>query len=163
MEIFNVDKLILFFLFFIPGFISIKLYSLIVSTEKNDFSKAILEVVSYSALNYAFFSPLFYLIFKYSFDKSHEILFSIFLFIVILIAPIGWTFLFRWLPSTKVYSKYFLDPNKSAWDYKFSQKQGCWVTVHLKDGRKLGGKFGKNSFASSFPRKKELYIEDYGL
>jgi hypothetical protein len=31
--------------------------------------------------------------------------------------------------------------------------------VHFKDGRKLGGKFGRNSYASAYPNPGHLYIE----
>ncbi len=32
--------------------------------------------------------------------------------------------------------------------------------MHLKDGRRIGGRFDNNSFASSFPNKEQIYIEE---
>lgn len=34
-----------------------------------------------------------------------------------------------------------------------------WVLVHLKSGKMIGGLFGKESFASSFPNSQDLYLE----
>ena len=52
MNIWEADKLVLFLIFFIPGFVSIKVYDLLIPGEQRDFSKSILEVIGYSALNY---------------------------------------------------------------------------------------------------------------
>ena len=59
MDIWNVDKLTLFLIFFLPGFISMKVYGLMVPGEPRDFSKSVLEAISYSTLNFA---VLFWLI-----------------------------------------------------------------------------------------------------
>lgn len=53
MEIWEVDKLVLFLVFFIPGFVSLKVYDLFIPGEQRDFSKSVFEVVAYSALNFA--------------------------------------------------------------------------------------------------------------
>jgi hypothetical protein len=33
------------------------------------------------------------------------------------------------------------------------------VIINLKNGEKIGGVYGPNSFASSFPRKEQVYLE----
>ena len=46
------------------------------------------------------------------------------------------------------------------WDYVFSRRQAYWVIVHLRDGRKIGGRFDRKSFASSYPADEQIYIEE---
>ena len=45
------ETLLLFLLFFVPGFVSIKVYDLLVPGERRDFSKSFYEAIAYSALN----------------------------------------------------------------------------------------------------------------
>ena len=59
MDIWNADKLALFIVFFVPGFISMKVYDLLVPGETRDASKSLLDAISYSTLNFA---ALFWLI-----------------------------------------------------------------------------------------------------
>ena len=44
--------LALFLIFFIPGFISLKVYDLLVPGERRDFSKSLFDAVAYSSLNF---------------------------------------------------------------------------------------------------------------
>jgi Family of unknown function (DUF6338) len=56
------------------------------------------------------------------------------------------------------------DPMPRAWDYAFnayasSGISATYVRVLTNDGRYLGGWFGDQSYASSFPEPRELFIE----
>ena len=53
MDIWSAGKLALFLIFFLPGFISMKIYDLLVPGEPRDFTKSLLEAISYSTLNFA--------------------------------------------------------------------------------------------------------------
>jgi len=53
-----------------------------------------------------------------------------------------------------------INPTKSAWDSFFSNRESYYVIVTLKNGRKIGGKYGKNSFSSTYPNPEELYLEE---
>lgn len=49
----------------------------------------------------------------------------------------------------------------SAWDWKFSGTRSPeWVFIVLKNGTKFAGFFGKNSFASSDGKDRDLYIQE---
>lgn len=48
-----------------------------------------------------------------------------------------------------------------AWDYFFSTRQQCWILVTLKNGKKYGGFYGSNSFASSSPEPEQIYLEKH--
>jgi Family of unknown function (DUF6338) len=52
------DELLLFLLFFVPGFISIKIYDLLVPTERRAFQSTLAEAIGYSAVNFAVLLPL---------------------------------------------------------------------------------------------------------
>lgn len=47
-----------------------------------------------------------------------------------------------------------------AWDFVFSQRQWHWLIVELTDGKRIGGKYAGNSFASSYPAPEQIYIEE---
>ena len=47
----------------------------------------------------------------------------------------------------------------TAWDWKFSALNEHWVLVTLKDGTRFGGYYGSNSFASSDPNERDIYIQ----
>jgi Family of unknown function (DUF6338) len=51
------------------------------------------------------------------------------------------------------------DPLPTAWDFYFRKRPGCWVRVILKSGQVIAGLFGPSSFASSFPRNQDLFLE----
>ena len=53
-----------------------------------------------------------------------------------------------------------INPTKSAWDSFFSKRESYYVIVTLKNGRKIGGKYGRNSFSSTYPNPEELYLEE---
>lgn len=42
----------------------------------------------------------------------------------------------------------------------FGLQQPAWVIITLKDGKKIGGKFSQDSFASSAPNPEQLYLEE---
>jgi len=160
MNIWQIDKLILFLIFFVPGFISIKVYSLLVAGEKRDFSKDFLEVVGYSSLNFAALSWLIILIHSADFYTHHKVWYVIFLFVILFIVPLLWPFLFVKIVTWKPIAKYIVHPIQKPWDYVFSKKKSFWVIVHLKDGKKIGGRFDMNSFASSYPSEEQIYLEE---
>ncbi len=159
MEIFETNNIILFIIFFIPGFISMKVYHLMIASEKINFSESIGEAIAFSSINYAALSWLIILIDKYDLLNKHFILFLISIIFIVFIAPILWTSLYVWLTKSKKLRKYILSPIKNPWDYYFDQKKSCWVIIKLKNGEKIGGVYSKNSFSSAFPHKEQIYLE----
>ncbi|MFQ5602936.1 MAG: DUF6338 family protein [bacterium] len=160
MNIWETDKLILFLMFFIPGFVSIKIYDLFIPGEQRDFTKSLFEVIGYSALNYAVFSWLIIWLYFENLYFGHKIWFFILLVMIMLVFPSLWPVLFIRLWSWEPLAKYIIHPIKKPWDYLFGKGELYWMIVHLKDGRKIGGKFDKESFASSFPAEEQLYLEE---
>jgi len=160
MDIWEINKLVLFLLFFIPGFISMKVYQLLIASDKIKFSDAIAEAVGYSSLNFAFFSWLIILIHKDNFPETHPFYYYLLSFIIIFITPILWTILYLYISRLKRFKNYLISPIKSAWDYYFDQRKSCWIIINLKTGEKIGGVYGAQSFSSSYPNKEQIYIQE---
>jgi len=160
MDIWQPDKLVLFLVFFIPGFISIKVYDLLVPSERRDFSKSLFEAIGYSSLNFAVLSWLIILIHSKSFYSNNKAWYLIILFLIICVVPVLWPILYLKLSSWRPIAKYVIHPFPKPWDYLFSKREAFWVIVHLKDGRRIGGKFATNSISSSFPSEEQIYLEE---
>jgi hypothetical protein len=47
----------------------------------------------------------------------------------------------------------------SAWDHMFRHCGSCFVRVRLKDGTWVGGWYGSQSYATSYPELAELFLE----
>ena len=50
-------------------------------------------------------------------------------------------------------------PVPNAWDWKFSNVDNQWVLVTLIDGSEVAGYLGSESFISSDPLERDIYIE----
>ena len=159
MNIWELDKLMLFFLFFIPGFISLKVYDSIMPSPRRDFAKAIVEAVAYSCLNYGFFSWVIYFALKNLLTDS-PLSFYMLVVLILFIAPVLWPILFSRMYSWKVISNFIIHPIQKPWDYVFMRRVPYWVIVHLKDGRMVGGRYDEDSFTSSYPEKEQIYLEE---
>lgn len=160
MDIWQLDKLVLFLGFFVPGFISIRIYDLLVPSERRDFSKYLFEAIGYSSLNFAALLWLIILIHSENFYVHCKILYFIFLFIIIFIIPILWPILFLKLSTWTPIARYIIHPIQKPWDYIFGKKEAFWVIIHLKNGRKMGGRYDTNSFSSSYPSEEQIYLEE---
>lgn len=159
MNIWEIDKLQLFLTYFIPGFISLKVYELLIPSDSKDFSKSLYEVIGYSTLNFAAFFWVVYLLPK-NFSTNHPTWYVAFQFLVIFITPILWPVLFINLSSHKWLSKYFRNPAPTPWDFVFMADKAFWVIVHLKDGTKVGGIYSNQSAASSYPSTEQVFLEE---
>ena len=159
MDIFNLDKLNIFLLFFVPGFISMKIWSSIVPSESRKPTDYLLEIISYSCLNFAFLSWLVIIVSKDEFKSNHESLFYLAVFSILFVFPIIWPIILNKLFQWPVINKFFIHPIPKAWDYYFSKRKPCYVLIHLKNGELIGGYLGGKSFASSFPNVEDIYLE----
>jgi len=152
------ELITLFLIFTVPGLVMLKVWDQIVpSGARRDFSKSVFEAVAYSAINVGLFMPLVTVMRA---GKLGPVLYPIALFVMLLGAPAAWPFLFRKLLVSQWMTKYGLHPCEQAWDYLFGQHEPFWVVVHLRDLRRIGGRFGGNSFASSSPAEPQLYLEE---
>jgi hypothetical protein len=160
MDVWNADKLALFLIFFVPGFISMKVYDLMVPGEPRDFSKSIFEAISYSALNFAALFWLIAIVQTKEFYQGHFVLYSLTIVAIMVVVPAFWPYVFLRLSAWRPLAKRFVSPIRKPWDYVFGKHDPFWIIVHLKDGQKIGGRFGLDSFASSNPADEQIYLEE---
>jgi len=160
MDIWNVDKLTLFLVFFLPGFISMKVYDLMVPGQPRDFSKSLVEAISYSTLNFAALFWLIVLIQTGDFYRRHFILYSLSVAVIMVGVPACWPFVFLRLSTWRPIAKHLVHPIRKPWDYVFGKRDPFWIIVHLQNGQKIGGRFDVESFASSDPADEQIYLEE---
>lgn len=160
MEIFNFDKYVFFAVLFLPGFISIKVYDLLIANERRDFSKSLFEVIAYSTLNFALLSWLIWPLLTANVYTLHPVWLGLAALFILLIFPAIWPVLYIKLIQSRWLAQYIVDPVRRPWDWFFNQQQPVWVIVTLTDGRKIGGLFAENSYASSFPLPEQIYLEE---
>ena len=137
-----------------------KVYDLMIPGEQRKYSESLYEVIAYSALNYAALSWLIIIIFSGDFYEKYNPLFFFLLILILLVFPILWPIIYLKLLDWDLISKHIVHPIKKPWDYIFMQGELHWVIVHLKNGGKIGGKWAKKSYASSYPAKEKIYLEE---
>lgn len=62
-----------------------------------------------------------------------------------------------WLRKRKLTT---YDPTPTAWDFSFTGRGPRWIRVLLADGSWVGGYFGEQSYASSWPEAQQLFIQE---
>jgi len=160
MEILNIENLVVLTIFFVPGFVYLKAYRLFIAETRTDFSKDLYEAIGFSFLNAILFSYPIYLIHYVNLIGNYPFLYFLSLAFMIIVSPILFALIFQKISKKKWFGRFMINPTKSAWDSFFSKRESYFVIVTLKNGRKIGGKYGKNSFSSTYPNPKELYLEE---
>ena len=84
-DILTIEKLLFFIVFFIPGFISIKVYDLMIPGERRNFSDSLFQVIAYSIFNFVIFSWLIYIIYANNLVIEKIGLFVFLVFLIIFI------------------------------------------------------------------------------
>ena len=159
MDIWMEDKLLLFILFVVPGFVSVKAYELLFPSEAIASKEKLVDAVAYSCVNYALLFPV------YAFASEVEVLhgcaaaYFVGGLVALFIAPVCWVFALKRIRSTKWFLKNLPHPTAKPWDYFFGQRQPVWIIATLSDGSRIGGLFSEKSFASSSPASEQIYIE----
>jgi hypothetical protein len=160
MDILDINKLLLFIGFVIPGFISLKIYELLFPSVPKESAKQLIDAVAYSSINYALLLWPIYEIEIRQVRYSHPTLYIVFYVFVLFIAPIIWACLLKWLRTTQYFQRILPHPTAKPWDYVFGQRKPYWIIVTFKDGKQIAGKYDSSSFASSAPAPEQLYLEE---
>lgn len=112
--------LALFLVFFVPGFLSLKVYDLLVPGERRDFSRAVFDAVAYSALNFGVLLPLIALMRSSSLPAFWWYACA---FVILVACPIAWPFaLLRFLQIPWV-AKRVVNPIPRVWDCIFGENR----------------------------------------
>jgi hypothetical protein len=146
----------LFLVFFIPGFITLKVYDLLVPGEVRDFSKSLFDAIAYSSLNFA---ALLWLVWIVLFAHVPAWMWYGATFVLLVGMPIMWPVIFLWVRRFPWVARHVASPNARVWDDIFAKRTPYWVIVHLKDQRRIGGLYGYRSFTSHSPAPPEIFLE----
>ncbi len=158
MKFWELDKLFLFFIFVIPGFISLKVYELIFPTEKKDSSQQLVDAIAYSCINYALLSWLIYIVEKANLYSLAPKAYFVFYLFVIFFAPIIWVFIWKWIRNLEILQKNIPHPTLKPWDYVFSQRKHSWVIVTLNNGDKETGVGNGGRILSFVTLRKRVFL-----
>lgn len=154
------DKLALFLVFVVPGFVAMKTHDLLIPAEPRTWGSSLVEAISYSMLNLALLFWAVHLLHREGFQAEHPVGYSLGMFFVLFVAPAGWAILARYIRSSRLLRRVVIDPSPTAWDLFFSRRRPVWVLFHLKTGEKLGGLLGEGSTASAYPYVPDVYVEE---
>jgi hypothetical protein len=160
MDIWEADKLLLFIAFVVPGFISLKTYAVLQTTSTKEAAQQVVDAVAYSCINYAILLWPIYEIEARNIRISCPTTYVAFYVVVLLIAPVVWAILWSWFRKTKAFQKLLPHPTEKPWDYVFGKRLQYWIVVTFKDGKRIGGKYDTQSFASSGSAPEQLYLEE---
>jgi hypothetical protein len=152
------EQLPLVVLLILPGFISTKVFDLLVPGEARDAGRQVLEAMTYGLLNFGLWYVVLADVLLPVRDSAPWVfrlgivgifVVSPILLAVLVNAVLRWRGLHRWVRH----------PIPTAWDFFFWRRQPGWVLIRLKSGLLLGGLFGPESFASSYPHR-DLYVQE---
>lgn len=160
MNPFDSETLRLVLIFFVPGFVSMRVHDLYVPSERRDFSKSLMEAVSFSCINFAIFYWAIVAIHSEGFPSEHPVWYYLSSVAILFVAPIFWPILYSWTMGLPFFRRRTIHPIPKPWDYLFSQGDSFWEIVHMKDGRRIGGRYDTRSFASSYPAEEQIYLEE---
>jgi hypothetical protein len=155
----DLEKLQLFLVFIVPGFVALKVYDLLVPAEKRDPGASLIEIITYSLVNLVLMSWAIYLVSREGFAQTHRTCYFISVIGIAFFTPAILAVIVYKARVSKWVGRWILHPMPTAWDFYFGKRQQCWVLFHLKNGKMAGGFFGENSYASSFPHEPDLYVE----
>jgi hypothetical protein len=160
MDIWETNKLLLFTGFVIPGFISLKTYELLLPSAPKESAKQLIDAIAYSCINYGLLLWPIALMERGQLRTTHPGSYIAFYVFALLIAPVGWAFLFKYFRMTRLARETLPHPTARPWDYVFGKGTPYWVIVTLKDGKQIAGRYDTASFASSAPAPEHLYLEE---
>ena len=155
-EVLSADKLLLFLVFFVPGFVSLKIWQLMIPSERLRIADQALEIVSFGCLNFA---VLFWLVGIGIRETSPPWIRYLSFSGVLLVFPALWPVILGAILKSNLLRGRIVHPTPRSWDYFFNRGELCYVLVHLRGGKLIAGFYGPDSFASSFPNPKDIYLE----
>ncbi len=160
----SLNEVLILLVFIIPGFVLVRVKRAAYPSVSTATADTVLESLAWSCFVHVFALPLWYPGYVSGWWTAHPVTFGLFAFTILLLLPCALGGLYVWLTNTgrlRWFREFlgFPHPDPTAWDYHFRKGRPYWVWLTFKSGKVMAGLFGPNSFASSFPHKRDLYIE----
>jgi hypothetical protein len=149
----------IFVLAVFPGLVSTTIYRLIMPARAMEWGNAIVQGLFYSTVNLLLALPVLAFV-VYGHDPADSLgRYIIGVIAVFIIGPIIWPVVLVALFKSKWVAARVQIPYPTAWDYFFDNREPAFVLVHLNEGALLGGYWGGNSYAGSYPNDGDIYLE----
>lgn len=155
LELIEFDRVDEIIILVVPGFVSLRIWTLINPTARMKPSHYVLDIVVYSVLNFVALSWLI----EITRDSSAFLRVAAGI-VVMVAAPAAWPLLLRSILHGRFLRGRIVHPIPLAWDHFFRKGHHCFVLVHLKNGKILGGLYSGDSLASSYPEPQEIYLSE---
>lgn len=162
-ELKSLEDLYLVLGFVVPGLIVVFVRAQFLTGRTPPHSAALLNYLTLSIVYYALVLPLLDYVLSIeqpSYGKAIAWFGFVFVGPAIFGLVLGLNAQFGFL--RRVLSRCGINPvhvMPTAWDWKFSNMEPQWVLVTLKDGTRFAGCCSKNSFMSSDPAERDMYIQ----
>jgi hypothetical protein len=152
------------FVFLLSGFVWSAVYATLIPRRQDTEQIRFMEFFTLSSINNAFWSWLIYLAYEKELYLNHEVLEALTVFLIVFLSPAGAALLTA-KAEQNGWSARFIDwlgfesaiHISTAWDFKLSKTEPVWVNVLLKNGDRIYGRFGSNSFAGDAGPSGDLY------
>lgn len=154
--------------FLVPGFIMHLTLSIFVPRRTEQSELSFLRFLALSCMNYAIWSWLIYLILATGLYSTHPYRVAFVWGVIILVSPVIIGIVLARLSQKEIprtlLQRFGFNPIHeipTAWDYQFSRIDApTWALVTMNDGSTVAGLFGSQSFASSDPSERDLYLQE---
>jgi len=148
-------------LFVAPGVVASRVYSYLIPSERRKLADYLVELITFSMFYLALFFWLIGLLYA-PVVQSNIFLFYPLVLVAVFIVPacLGWlgSYLMQ-APWLRQFAKLVVHPVPMAWDSVFNRGKSYWVVFHLKNGKKIGGYYSRESFVSGYPDPQDIYVE----
>lgn len=154
--------------FIIPGFIVVGTIERIIPKRKKDYSLKLLDFFIYSFINLILWAIIIYLIcINIEWWKEQYFWLWLIIIFITIISPFLISLFIIYINKEELVRKIckkfkinLIEPEPSAWDYKFSKREAEWVIVTLTDDSIIAGFMGGLSFISSNEDERDIYINE---
>lgn len=167
MNLTSLDAVFYALAFLVPGFVLDSVLATFQRRRPEAPQLSFLRLLTFSAINYAIWSWLVYLLVRSDWIGANPAAGAALWSVVIFVGPviIGLALSYS---SQKEWVRRFLQwiglrpvqVTPTAWDWRFERmREHHWMLVTLRDGSQVAGYFGAQSYASSDPSERDLFIE----
>lgn len=148
-----------FWVLLFPGFLALAAYDLRVPGERRKYADLGIALVGYSVL-IDVFAFAFLLLRPISLQQTVQTV--IFVVIAALVVPIATGWFIVDLRELLAKKGLILSSMPKAWDHLFTElskrNEAVGIIITLPDGRRIGGFWAENPFASSYPADEDILI-----
>jgi hypothetical protein len=152
--------------FLVPGFVWSTVLSMMIQRRSRATELRILEFLALSFLNHGFWFWLWVLLFRPGVIDQHPYISAFLGFFIVFISPLAFAILSGSLAQKPFVARFLgrlgyqpLKAIPTAWDFFFNKREPYWVVAILKDGSRIYGLYGLQSFAGDEPGQRDLYLE----